>query len=211
MWEQFGYSNALLMICDHPVEFQYARRIRRSEAHMINPPARETQPAPSAKSALEARIRIRALEPGDAGRVAELAASLSAFEGAPPPPFHAEDVVRWGTGPDRRFDGMVAERDGRVVGYLLHHSGFHVGHGGPGLVLMDLFVESRARGYGVGRALMAALAQEAQARSCRWITWQVHPENASAMDFYRAVGGRRYRAADFELGLAAIAALAERD
>ena len=158
---------------------------------MINPPAHEAQPAPNAKSVLEARIRIRALAPEDAGRVAELAASLSAFEGAPPPPFHAEDVVRWGTGPD--------------------HGGFHVGHGGPGLVLMDLFVESRARGYGVGRALMAALAQEALARSCRWITWQVHPENASAMDFYRAVGGRRYRAADFELGLTAIAALAGRE
>lgn len=175
---------------------------------MINPPGPDAAPADTARSAFAARIRIRALAPEDAGRVAELAASLSAFEGAPPPPFQAEDVVRWGTGPDRKFDGFVAERDGRIVGYLLHHDGFHVGHGGPGLVLMDLFVESRARGYGVGRALMTEIAKEAQARSCRWITWQVHPDNASAMDFYRAVGGRRYRAADYELGHDAIAALA---
>jgi ribosomal protein S18 acetylase RimI-like enzyme len=74
---------------------------------------------------------------------------------------------------------------------------------------MDLFVESRCRGRGVGRALMTALAKEALARSCRWVSWQVHPDNGDAMDFYRAVGGRRYRAADFEFGIDALTRLAE--
>jgi len=151
---------------------------------------------------------VRALAPKDADRVVEMAAGLSAHEGAPPPPFDRGAYLQWGFGAGARFGGLVAEVGGHPIGYILYHQGFHVGRGAPGLFLMDLFVEAGFRGRGIGRALMAALARYAEAEGETWITWQVHPDNRGAMDFYRSVGARRYRAADFELDRFAIGDLA---
>lgn len=138
----------------------------------------------------------------DGPDVARMAAALSAHEGADPPPFDADTVRRWAFGPDRRFDGLVAELTGRTVGYALFHDGFHVGQGAPGLFLMDLYTDPTVRRRGVGRALMDALTAVARSRGGTWIVWQAHPENREALAFYRAIGGRRYRAMDFELSLA---------
>ncbi|MEQ9334488.1 GNAT family N-acetyltransferase [Thalassobaculum sp.] len=146
-------------------------------------------------------VTIRPMAPDDAPAIARMARALSAHEGAAPPPFDAEAVRRWGFGPGRRFDGMVADRGGRAVGYALFHDGFHVGRGMPGLMLMDLYAEPAVRRHGVGRALMAAVAEEARRRGGTWVVWQVHPDNLEGLAFYRALGARRYRAADFELAV----------
>ncbi len=128
-----------------------------------------------------------------------MAAALSAHEGAGPPPFDAGTVHRWGFGPDRRFDGVIAIAAGRAVGYALFHDGFHVGRGAPGLVLMDIYIESSERLRGIGRALMRSVSAIARQRGGSWVAWQAHPDNTGALAFYRAIGGHRYRAADFEL------------
>lgn len=146
-------------------------------------------------------VSVRPIVPEDAPDLARMAAALSAHEGAPAPPFDAATVRRWGFGPDRRFAGMLAEAAGRPVGYALFHDGFHVGQGAPGLVLMDLYVEPAARRHGVARRLMAAVGDAARARGGTWVTWQAHPENLEGLAFYRAIGARRYRAADFELAV----------
>lgn len=144
-------------------------------------------------------VIVRAMTQDDAPAVARMAMALSEHEGVAAPPFDAEAVRRWGFGPDRRFDGLVAELEGRIVGYALFHDGFHVGQGAPGLVLMDLYAEPPVRRRGVGRALMAAVAEAARRRRGTWVAWQVHPDNVEGLAFYRAIGARRYRAADFEL------------
>lgn len=144
-------------------------------------------------------VITRPIRPSDAETIAELAAELSAHEGAPPPPFDAETVRRWAFGADPRFAGTIAERNGIAVGYALWHDGFHVGRGAPGLFLMDLFVVPSARRRGVGSTLMDAVADVVREREGGWLVWQVHPENKEAMAFYRRIGGRRYSAADFEM------------
>lgn len=146
-------------------------------------------------------VNVRWMTPDDAPAVARMAGALSAHEGVGPPPFDAAAVLRWGFGPERRFEGMVAELDGSVVGYALFHDGFHVGQGTPGVMLMDLYAEPPVRRRGIGRALMSAVAEAARQRGGSWVVWQAHPDNAEGLAFYRAIGARRYRAADFELRL----------
>ena len=111
---------------------------------------------------------------------------------------------------DTRREGLVAEKDAVVVGYLLHRDAFHVGNGRPGLVLMDLYVDDTCRGQGIGFALMASLANRALEKNATWIAWQVDTENVYGMAFYRAIGGRRYRAADFEIAGSHLRALANK-
>src|SRR3546814_17564490 len=69
-------------------------------------------------------VSVRPMVPEDASEVARMAAALSAHEGQPPPPFDAGTIMRWGFGPGRRFERLVAVADGRTAGYQLVPDGF---------------------------------------------------------------------------------------
>ncbi|GAA4988143.1 GNAT family N-acetyltransferase [Yinghuangia aomiensis] len=53
--------------------------------------------------------------------------------------------------------------------------------------LQDLFTAPEARGAGVGRALIAAVADWARARGCDRVYWQTHEDNTAARRLYDAV------------------------
>jgi GNAT superfamily N-acetyltransferase len=57
-----------------------------------------------------------------------------------------------------------------------------------GVFLEDLFVNPSARGHGVGRALLARLAQIAVERDCGRLEWFVLDWNDLAISFYRSLG-----------------------
>lgn len=61
---------------------------------------------------------------------------------------------------------LVAEGGGTLVGYAAVHWLPHLFHKGPDGYLSELFVLERARGQGVGGALLARVTAEAKARRC---------------------------------------------
>jgi GNAT superfamily N-acetyltransferase len=85
---------------------------------------------------------------------------------------------------------LIAEVDGRPVGFALFFHNFSTFEGRPGIYLEDLFVEPAARGVGAGKALLRRLAQLALERNCARLEWAVLDWNAPAIDFYRAIGAR---------------------
>jgi GNAT superfamily N-acetyltransferase len=93
--------------------------------------------------------------------------------------------------PDSRVWAHVAEHEGNVVGIAVWFLNYSTWTGKPGIYLEDLFVDDAARGLGAGKALFQALAREAEALGCARIDWAVLDWNEPAMDFYRAIGGRR--------------------
>ncbi|MDA1309161.1 MAG: GNAT family N-acetyltransferase [Proteobacteria bacterium] len=153
--------------------------------------------------------QIRPAVPSDGQRVAEMAAALSAHEGEPPPPFDADSFRRYGFGAERRFDTILAEDQGRIIGYVLFCDSFHVGVGTPGLHMIDLFVEPAHRRSGAGRSLVGALSRICLERGGTWITWQCQPGNVEALEFYDRIKGRRFAAANFELTGDALGAIAD--
>jgi GNAT superfamily N-acetyltransferase len=85
---------------------------------------------------------------------------------------------------------LLAYLDGAAVGFAVFFNNFSTFLGRRGLYLEDLFVRPHARGRGVGRALLAAVANIAVARGCGRVEWSVLDWNSKAKDFYQGLGAR---------------------
>ncbi|HMJ74864.1 MAG TPA: GNAT family N-acetyltransferase [Iamia sp.] len=82
----------------------------------------------------------------------------------------------------------VAEVDGEVVGMAVWYVTFSTWTGRNGIWLEDLFVRPEQRGSGLGRALLAALAQVCVERGWRRLEWWVLDWNEPSIGFYRSLG-----------------------
>ncbi len=85
---------------------------------------------------------------------------------------------------------LIAELDGKPVGFALFFHNFSTFEGRPGIYLEDLFVDPAARGAGIGKALLVKLAQLAVERDCARLEWWVLDWNEPAIAFYRSLGAR---------------------
>ena len=83
---------------------------------------------------------------------------------------------------------LIGEVDGEPAGFALFFHNFSTFLGTRGLYLEDLFVRPAARGVGLGKHLMAALARIAVQRDCGRFEWSVLDWNTPAIGFYRKLG-----------------------
>lgn len=82
----------------------------------------------------------------------------------------------------------VAEVDGKVVGFALWFLNYSTWLGKHGIYLEDLYVKPQARGKGVGKSLLRALAALCIERDYGRLEWWVLDWNSPAIDFYRTQG-----------------------
>ena len=109
----------------------------------------------------------------------------------------AEAYLRDGFGARPAFEGLVAEQDGQVIGYLLYHFGYDSDGAFRTLHVADLYVDFKARQKGVGRALMKAAAGIAREAGPREIIWSVYHANDLATAFYEKLGAQRVKGVFF--------------
>lgn len=131
-------------------------------------------------------LRIRALAASDHAALAALMAEMQAHYGVPCP---MPDDIRGGLA--RRPQGveiLIAERDATLLGFAAACAIYP----GPGLAsgffLKELYVARAARGGGIGRALMRALAELALARGHRRLDWTADAGNPELIRFYESLG-----------------------
>lgn len=93
-------------------------------------------------------------------------------------------------GPRPMAEVLIAENEGRAIGFALFFHNFSTFEGRPGLYLEDLFVVPEARGLGAGKALLSRLAQLALERDCARLEWWVLDWNEPSIAFYRSLGAR---------------------
>ena len=87
-----------------------------------------------------------------------------------------------------RAEVLLAEQDGRPVGFALFFHNFSTFLGRAGIYLEDLFVRPEARGRGAGKALLRELARLALERGCGRLEWAFLDWKAPSIAFYRARG-----------------------
>jgi GNAT superfamily N-acetyltransferase len=85
---------------------------------------------------------------------------------------------------------LIGEIDGAPRGFALFFHNFSTFEGKPGIYLEDLFVEPDVRGSGLGKALLARLAQLAMERGCARLEWSVLDWNEPSIAFYKALGAQ---------------------
>lgn len=93
-------------------------------------------------------------------------------------------------GPDRVAYATIASVGEEPAGFALYFFSFSTFLAKPGLYLEDLFVRPQFRRRGIGRALLAHLAQIAVVRGCGRMEWAVLDWNELALRVYRAIGAR---------------------
>jgi len=158
---------------------------------------------------------IRFATMDDADAIVDLVRALALYEKEPlaSVKLTADDIRRDGFGAARRFEVLLAEEDGKALGFALFFPNYSTWEGRAGLFIEDLFVREEARGRGLGRKLVAAVAAIAQARDCPRIDLNVLDWNPTR-DFYHRIGV--YHMQDetqswlpYRMRASAIAALAE--
>lgn len=137
---------------------------------------------------------IRPVAPQDYDQWLPLWDGYNAFYGRSGPTALAAEITR--TTWQRFFDayepvhGLVAERDGRLLGmtnYLFHRSTTAIA---PSCYLQDLFTVEAARGQGVASALIYAVYERAKLAGAPRVYWQTHETNLTAQRLYDKVAER---------------------
>jgi GNAT superfamily N-acetyltransferase len=119
----------------------------------------------------------------------ELVHELAEYERAPAQCHLTAEQLRTALfGPSPALFAHVAELDGEVVGVALWFLNFSTWDGVHGIYLEDLYLRPVARGEGLGRALLAALAEECVRRGYTRLQWWVLDWNDPAIGFYKALG-----------------------
>ena len=122
-----------------------------------------------------APVTIRRPRPDDLERIVELETACFSDPWTPDA-LEAEIVV------DPLRLPLVAEIDGRVVGYLMAWRIVDILH------VLNIAAEPAARRRGIGSALLLAAADEARDRGLERITLEVRRSNAGARAFYAKFG-----------------------
>jgi len=135
--------------------------------------------------------QLRSATRDDVQAIAELIRGLARFEKLEQEVVMTEELLATGLFGDRPYAEVVlAEDDGRPVGFALFFHNFSTFLGRPGIYLEDLFVIPEQRGRGIGRMLLAHLARLAVERGCGRLEWAVLDWNRDAIQFYERLGAR---------------------
>ncbi len=135
--------------------------------------------------------RLRSATRDDVPVIAELIRGLARFEKLEQEVVMTEELLASGLFGERPYAEVVlAEDDGRPVGFALFFHNFSTFLGRPGIYLEDLFVLPGQRGSGIGRMLLAHLARLAVERGCGRLEWAVLDWNRDAIKFYERLGAR---------------------
>ncbi len=131
-------------------------------------------------------LGIRVLTAPDHPALAALMAEMQAHYRVPCPP--SDSILDGLAKLPQGVEILIAERDGALLGFASACAIYP----GPGLAsgffLKELYVARAARGGGIGRALMGALAELALARGHRRLDWTADAGNPELIRFYESLG-----------------------
>ena len=129
-------------------------------------------------------LEVRGARPDDEGEWRTLWDGYCAFYEAEVPRDVTAATWKRLLGSDEAMFGLVAEHEGKVIGFVncvLHPSTWGTA---DTCYLEDLFVSPDARGAGVGRALIESVLERARQNGWESVYWHTRNDNARARALY---------------------------
>jgi ribosomal protein S18 acetylase RimI-like enzyme len=131
-------------------------------------------------------IQVRLCTPADNSTFAALMAEVLQHYGMQVP---GEQEVRLRVSEElAKVQCLLAFEGDSLVGFASYAFLFPGDGLAPQLYMKDLYTKAAARGRGVARALIRALAREAKASGCVRIDWTAERDNLQAQAAYQALG-----------------------
>jgi GNAT superfamily N-acetyltransferase len=132
---------------------------------------------------------VRPARPDDADDVVAMTVALNERDKRAPVLMDTARFRRDGFGEPPAFRVIVAEDEaGALVGYTLWYPEYDALGGRRGAYMEDLWVDPPARGTGLARRLMVAIARENAAAGGSYLTWMAKKDNDIGNAFYAKVG-----------------------
>jgi GNAT superfamily N-acetyltransferase len=134
-------------------------------------------------------MHIRPAMESDVPQILEMILALAEYEKLSHTVVASEDALRrslFGSTPAAEV--LLAFDGAECSGFALFFPNYSTFLARPGLYLEDLFVKPQARGRGIGRALLTALAAIARQRGYGRMEWSVLDWNDPAIGFYKKLG-----------------------
>ena len=136
-----------------------------------------------------ATFNVRSAEGSDAVALAALLRQLGNDE----PPLDTQRLFHYLEQPGAKTLTLVAERDGTLLGTCSLHLIEHIAHDfARSAILEDMVVDSRARGQGIGQALIHRAVEQAREWGCYKLALSSHLQREAAHRFYAAMGFRAH-------------------
>ena len=145
-----------------------------------------------------ASLTARPARPEDVGLLLELFGELAEYEHLEHELKATEEQLKEALfGEKPAAEALIAERassaenaEPEALGYALYFPTFSSFLASTGVWLEDLFVRPQARGEGVGRALLEAVAARVRESGGERLEWAALDWNELALGFYRGIGAR---------------------
>ncbi|HBL11281.1 MAG TPA: GNAT family N-acetyltransferase [Cyanobacteria bacterium UBA11162] len=134
-------------------------------------------------------FRIRPANPTDVPILFELIQALAHYEKLSHTVTGNTDALKehlFGAKP--YAEAIVAECCGQAVGFGLFFPNYSTFLTKPGIYVEDLFVLPEWRRKGIGKAMLAYIAELAVSRGCGRLEWSVLDWNEAAIAFYERLG-----------------------
>ena len=133
-------------------------------------------------------LQIRMAEKKDASLVLSFIKGIAAYEKMSDCVTATEEILEEFVFDRKAASVFLAEWQGKPVGFALFYENFSTFVGRTGMYLEDLFVLPEARGKGIGKKLIHAVAQEAVNRGCQRMEWTCLDWNRPSIEFYLRMG-----------------------
>lgn len=132
---------------------------------------------------------IREARPEDTGQIFRFICELAEYEKL----WHEvtadeETLHRALFGGQPKVYALMAEVDGEAAGFALYFYNFSTFLGRHGIYVEDLYIRPAFRGGGLGKRLLAHLADKALREGCGRLEWWVLDWNEPAIAFYGGIG-----------------------
>ena len=135
-----------------------------------------------------AEFTIRKAQPGDAGLVLYFIKKLAEYEKMLDEVEATEEILHRSLFERHAANAIIAEEDGKAIGFALYFYNFSTFLGKPGLYIEDVFILPEYRGKGYGTQIFRHLANVAREEGCGRMEWICLDWNEPSLRFYRNMG-----------------------